>query len=210
MMRALSIGGSPVPLVEGFPAPGRLVRLAYREVISLRAHKIGTLRPSANSRSCRDRGIRQPAPPHLRKKVWSWLDAVVTWLNVEYVSDVADAVPGCWPLHPHLVHEFAVLADQRRRAGQALTSDALEKWHRYSLPAFVERLWHGCGATTRTTISQSSTPPDQRALRCRCQAIGRQSLADRSTDPSAKRAFRGRKSGADQGCYWWAILDLNQ
>jgi hypothetical protein len=55
------------------------------------------------------------------------------------VSDVADAVPGCWPLHLPLVHEFAVLADQRRRAGQALTSDALEKWHRYSLPAFVER-----------------------------------------------------------------------
>jgi len=72
--------------------------------------------------------------------MWSWLDAVVTWLNVEYVWDVADAVPGCWPLHPHLVHEIAVLADQRRRAGEALTSDMLEEWHRYSLPAFVERM----------------------------------------------------------------------
>jgi hypothetical protein len=31
-------------------------------------------------------------------------------------------------------------ADQRRRAGHALTSDALEEWHRYSLPAFTERM----------------------------------------------------------------------
>jgi hypothetical protein len=42
--------------------------------------------------------------------------------------------------HPHLVHEIAVLADQRRRAGHAFTSDALEEWHRYSLPAFTERM----------------------------------------------------------------------
>jgi hypothetical protein len=38
------------------------------------------------------------------------------------------------------VHEIAVLADQRRRAGHALTSDGLEEWHRYSLPAFTERM----------------------------------------------------------------------
>jgi hypothetical protein len=31
-------------------------------------------------------------------------------------------------------------------------------------------------------------------------------LADRSTIP----APNVRKSRADQGCYWWAILDLNQ
>ena len=32
-----------------------------------------------------------------------------------------------------------MLADQRRRAGLALTSDALENWHRYVLPCFLER-----------------------------------------------------------------------
>jgi hypothetical protein len=78
--------------------------------------------------------------PQLRKEVWSWLEAVVTWLNHEYVWDVAGVIPPCWPQHPHLVHEIAVLADQRRRAGQALTSEALEDWHRYSLPAFTERM----------------------------------------------------------------------
>jgi len=49
-------------------------------------------------------------------------------------------IPHCWPKHPHLAHEVAVLADLRRRAGQALSSDALEEWHRYALPAFNERM----------------------------------------------------------------------
>jgi hypothetical protein len=65
---------------------------------------------------------------------------VVDWLISEYVWEAADTIPACWPQHPHLVHEIAVLADQRRRAGHALTSDALEEWHRYSLPAFTERV----------------------------------------------------------------------
>ena len=62
------------------------------------------------------------------------------WLNHEYSWDVAGLIPSCWPLHPHLVHEIAVLADQRRRAGLAMTSDALEEWHRYCLPAFADRM----------------------------------------------------------------------
>jgi hypothetical protein len=49
-------------------------------------------------------------------------------------------IPTCWPQHPHLVHEVAVLADQRRRGGIVLNSDALEEWHRYSAPGFNERL----------------------------------------------------------------------
>ena len=33
-----------------------------------------------------------------------------------------------------------MLADQRRRAALALSSDPLEDWHRYALPAFVDRM----------------------------------------------------------------------
>jgi hypothetical protein len=65
---------------------------------------------------------------------------VAAWLVSEYVWDVADAIPACWPERPHLVREVAVVADQRRRAGHAFTSDALEEWHRYNLPAFTERM----------------------------------------------------------------------
>ena len=74
--------------------------------------------------------------PQQRQQLWCWLDAVVDWLVTKYVRDVGDMIPVCWPQRSHLVQEIAVLADQRQRAGHALTSDALEEWRRYNLPAF--------------------------------------------------------------------------
>ena len=64
----------------------------------------------------------------------------MTWLNHEYSWDVSTTIPSCWPHHPHLVHEIAVLADLRRRAGHALTGETMEEWHRYALPAFIDRM----------------------------------------------------------------------
>jgi hypothetical protein len=90
---------------------------------------------------CPGRGSRRSCrTPQLRQQLWCWLEEVVEWLVAEYVWEVADTIPACWPQHPHLVHEIAVLADQRRRAGHALTSDALEEWHRHNLPGFTERM----------------------------------------------------------------------
>jgi hypothetical protein len=60
--------------------------------------------------------------PPLRQQLWLWLDAVVAWLVTDYVWEAADTIPACWRQHPHLVHEIAVLADQRRRAGHAFTN----------------------------------------------------------------------------------------
>jgi hypothetical protein len=128
-------------LTQPFPVPGRLVQLAYRE--------LDLVSNGAQDQLLAFRDLPDlPRPwdpatcetPQLRKEVWSWLEAVVTWLNHEYVWDVADVIPPCWPQHSHLVHEIAVLADQRRRAGLAPTSDPLEEWHRYSLPSFTERM----------------------------------------------------------------------
>lgn len=79
--------------------------------------------------------------PELLQATWEWLGRVVSWFNHEYVWDhTAGFIPPCWAQHPHLVHEIAVLADQRRLAGIALTSDLLEDWHRYSVPGFIERM----------------------------------------------------------------------
>jgi hypothetical protein len=79
-------------------------------------------------------------------------------------------IPSCWPRHPHLVHEIAVLADLRRRAGLALTADTLEEWLRYALPAFTERMrqrlrqhcqdgghqpWPGLGRHTRHVADEA-------------------------------------------------------
>lgn len=78
--------------------------------------------------------------PLLRQEVWDWLEEFVVWFNREYVWDPnAGMIPSCWPQHPHLVHEIAILADQRHKAGRAIHSDALEEWHRYALPAFFDR-----------------------------------------------------------------------
>lgn len=49
-------------------------------------------------------------------------------------------IPPCWPQHPHLIHDIGVLADQRRLIALATNSNSLEEWHRYSVPAFLERL----------------------------------------------------------------------
>jgi len=76
----------------------------------------------------------------LRAELWQWLDQVASWFNHEYVWDPGTVIPACWPRHPHLVHELAVLADLRRRAGMAFTADGLEEWHRYAVPAFLERM----------------------------------------------------------------------
>jgi len=99
------------------------------------------------------------------------LDGVVIWLNHDYTWDPDAMIPPCWPQHPHLVHEIAALADQRRRAGLALDSNALEEWHRYSVPTFTERMksrlkahceqdhqpWPGRGRHTKHTASGHAT-----------------------------------------------------
>ena len=129
------------PMTRAFPEGGALLRLAYRE-----------LNMAANGTKEQKNAIGNPhllprpwdpascLNADLRKQIWAWLEDVVTWLNREYVWDIGAVIPCCWPQHPHLVHEIAVLADQRRRAGTALNSDKLEEWHRYALPGFVDRM----------------------------------------------------------------------
>ncbi len=129
------------PLALPFPVPGRLLQHAYRE-LSIAAN--GT--PEQVKMLGDTRHLPRPwdpptcTHPDLRLELWVWLDDVVTWINHEYVWDTEAFIPSCWPEHPHLVHDLAVLADQRRRAGLAHTSDALEDWHRYALPAFHDRM----------------------------------------------------------------------
>lgn len=78
--------------------------------------------------------------PALRADLWKWLEQVVIWLNHEYTWGTKPMIPACWPLHPHIVNELAVLADRRRRAELDPNSDALEVWHRFSLSGFVQRM----------------------------------------------------------------------
>lgn len=133
--------GAAAPMVRAFPEPGRGLTHCYRELhlasngTAEQKKALGNLRMLP--RPWDPSSIREP---QVRRELWTWLEQVVSWLNVEYVWDVVGIIPPCWPQHPHIVHEIAVLADQRIRAGLGFTSDALEEWHRYALPAFTERL----------------------------------------------------------------------
>lgn len=128
-------------LVQPFPTTPALVALAYREL------HIAATGTNEQVQALGD-PLLLPRPwdpatcqrPELREQLWAWLEEVVSWFNVEYVWDAEFVIPSCWPRHPHLVHDIAVIADQRRQAGRALTSDGLEEWHRYCVPSFLDRM----------------------------------------------------------------------
>jgi hypothetical protein len=132
---------TPRPVVQAFPTAGRRVEHAYRE-LDIALHGTDQQKKALGSPRRLPRPWDPPtcADPDLRAELWDWLDHVVTWLNHEYVWDATAMIPTCWPRHPHLAHEIAVIADLRRRAGHALTADPLEEWHRYALPAFTDRM----------------------------------------------------------------------
>lgn len=130
-----------VPLARPFPRPGPGLRQAYRELEMAMSGSPEQVKALGDLESL-PRPWDPPSitQPQLRREVWRWLEDVVTWLNIEYTWDVATMIPECWPKHPHIVHEVAVIADLRRSAGLAFSSAALEEWHRYALPAFTERM----------------------------------------------------------------------
>lgn len=130
------------PLIEPFPQAGPLMMHAYANLARVEQAK--------NPDDVRDLGPLELLPrpwdvttcraAELRREVWDWLDAVVEWINSQHAWETGTLIPGCWPQHPHLVHEIGCLADQRRRAGAAVNSEWLEDWHRYGLPQFLTRM----------------------------------------------------------------------
>jgi hypothetical protein len=79
-------------------------------------------------------------PPPMRHHLWLWLDDVATWFNATYAERPATMIPACWPAHPHLAAELAVLASLRQAAAGVTSVDALDEWHRYAVPAFIDRM----------------------------------------------------------------------
>lgn len=128
-------------LVISFPKPTGMLRQAFKELDTLAygtdAEKKALGDPQTLARPWDPSSV---VNPRLRQQLWEWLDRVVVWINHEYGWRPEDLIPECWPQHPALVREIAVLADLRRRAGAAATSDGMEEWHRYALPAFLDRM----------------------------------------------------------------------
>lgn len=130
----------PGYITEAFPDPPPLV---HHALVQLHVARVGTDAQKANigSPAALPRPWDPPScPPMIRHELWPWLDDVAAWVNHEYVWSPQRSIPGCWPAHPHIAHELAALACLRITAGTALSPDLLEEWHRYALPAFLDRM----------------------------------------------------------------------
>jgi hypothetical protein len=133
---ALPFPAPPAEVVEELDRAARLSRVEAPE--RTESLELGLLQRPWDPPSCR---------PELRVLIYRWLDDVVGWLNEEYVWRTHRVVPPCWPEHPHIVHELAVVAVLRREAGDALSPAPLEEWHRFTLPQFLERIAARVGET---------------------------------------------------------------
>ncbi len=103
-------------------------------------------------------------PPALRRYLWRWLDDVVGWINTEHAWRVDRLIPLCWMEHPHIAHEIATVACQRFFAMYAVTPDALEEWHRYALPMFLDRIAQRIGATGCPPGRHQTSPTESRTV----------------------------------------------
>jgi len=148
-------GRPPYPLVLAFPTPGRELRNAYRDLGKANDGDPHDLKALADLDTLpRPWDPGSVTTPAHRVELWAWLEDVVTWVNTEYVWEATTMIPPCWPFHPHLVHEIAVLADRRHHAGLEFTGAALEEWHRHALPLFLDRM-----ATRTRSICEETHQP---------------------------------------------------
>ncbi len=142
--------GSRTPLLRPFPGPPPLVAAAFTDLADIAALTDLAARGNTNAANqLAQYGDLDTTPrpwdpatctATLRAQLWDWLDHVVEWVNHQHVWNPDRAIPGCWPHHPHLTREIAVLAALRYDAARALTPGPLEEWHRWALPTFTDRM----------------------------------------------------------------------
>jgi len=134
------VTGQPRLIAAGFPQPSARIETALDEL------QLATDKPPETAEELRQvASLARPwdppsCPPDLRHQLWCWLDTVAGWINEEYTWRTEPSIPICWPQHPHIVHELAVIACLRHTATYKSCPDVLEEWHRYTLPMFLNRI----------------------------------------------------------------------
>ena len=98
----------------------------------------------------------------LREGIWEWCDAVAAWINREYAWKPVHLVPPCWPRHPHIANELPGLVFSRWLAADAFGPEALEDWHRYTFPMFLDRMQGRLGESTCRTGRHQDWPAETR------------------------------------------------
>jgi hypothetical protein len=127
-------------IAHEFPEPTKLIDAAFAD-LQIAAGKDQAAKATLGDIAALARPW-DPAqcPPTLRRELWIWLDAVVTWINRDYIWQADRIIPACWPAHPHIVHEIATVACRRLSAQASLLADQLEDWQRVILPTFLDRM----------------------------------------------------------------------
>ena len=124
-------------------------------------------------------------PGELRSLIYLWLDDVVAWINSEHTWRIDHMIPICWIDHPHIVHELATATCTRWEASYALTPQPLEDWHKYTLPALLDRV--------RQRIGTSGCPPGRHQPH---PGTTRQELLQSSEQTQTRRGRRVRDAEA--------------
>jgi hypothetical protein len=151
-MRSTQVGGRKVSRPTGvmaapYPSPSPVLAAALDEL------RVAAVDPPETGNDLRRTAMLprpwDPAscPSELRRLIYLWLDDVVAWINEEHTWRVDRLIPICWTDHPHIVHDVATVACLRWEAAYAVTPTALEEWHRYTLPMFLERIAQRIGTT---------------------------------------------------------------
>jgi hypothetical protein len=125
-------------------------------------------------------------PRELRRLIYGWLDDVVVWVNEDHTWRTDHVIPLCWVEHRHIVHELATVACLRWEAGSAITPGALENWHRYTLPMFLERIAQRIGTTGCPPGRHQPSPGE-----------GRNALYRDGNELAQRRRYRNQDSELD-------------
>ena len=129
------------PMVRRFPEPSVLLQHAMDQLQT--AELIPPIDPAGWHQLAEMPRPWDPASlgSEQRLELWAWLDDVAAWINEQHLWNLArPGIPECWPAHPPLVHDLAVLACTRYYTNYAANPGALDDWHAHRLAGFLERL----------------------------------------------------------------------
>ena len=134
-------------IVSRFPQPPGQVRQALVTLAIVRGGDAEAIAELGDTRDLPRPWDPATCPTDLRQQVWLWCDDVAGWINQQYSWKTTSLIPGCWPRHPHIANELAVLACLRD-AADSTGPELLEEWHRHTLPLFTDRLAARLGEST--------------------------------------------------------------
>ena len=124
-------------------------------------------------------------PPEIRRTSTLWLDDVVAWINEEHTWRTDRVIPICWDCtRTSFTSSRRSPACAGRRRSPSPRA-ALEEWHRYTLPMFLDRVVERIGET--------GCPPDRHQPNP--VAAGTRSTGRRRTRSTQESTLAGRGAG---------------